>query len=78
DFWKGDARYLRLQEVTLNYNIKTRALQKIGISSLDLQLVGSNLYVWDKVKLFDPEQANKNGNAYPIPAVYTLQLYVNL
>ncbi|GHV29446.1 SusC/RagA family TonB-linked outer membrane protein [Bacteroidia bacterium] len=78
DFWKGDARYLRLQEVTLNYNYKTLALKKIGISSIDLQLVGNNLYVWDKVKVFDPEQANKSGQVYPIPAVYSLQIYINL
>jgi TonB-linked SusC/RagA family outer membrane protein len=78
DFWKGDARYLRLQEITLNYNLKNRILRGIGISSVDIQLVGNNLYVWDKVKIFDPEQAQYNGRKYPIPAVYTLQLYINL
>jgi hypothetical protein len=78
DFWKGDARYLRLQEVTVNYNLKTSALQKIGISSIDLQLVGNNVYIWDKVKVFDPEQADKNGQKYPIPSVYSLQIYINL
>ncbi|MFA7493001.1 MAG: TonB-dependent receptor [Proteiniphilum sp.] len=78
DFWKGDARYLRLQEVTLNYNLRTNSLRKIGIQSVDLQLVGSNLYTWDKVKLFDPEQARSNGRTYPIPSVYTFQLYINI
>jgi TonB-linked SusC/RagA family outer membrane protein len=78
DFWKEDARYLRLQEVTLNYNLKKDFLRKAGISSIDFQLVGANLYVWDKVKIFDPEQAHFNGRVYPIPAVYTLQLYINL
>jgi TonB-linked SusC/RagA family outer membrane protein len=78
DFWKGDARYLRLQEVTINYNLKNQALRKIGIASVDLQLVGTNLHVWDKVKTFDPEQAQFNGRVYPIPAVYTLQVYINL
>jgi TonB-linked SusC/RagA family outer membrane protein len=77
DFWKGDARYLRLQEVTVNYNFKHRALRKVGVSSVDFQLVGNNLYVWDKVKIFDPEQAHRNGNVYPIPSVYTLQLYLH-
>jgi TonB-linked SusC/RagA family outer membrane protein len=77
DFWKGDARYLRLQEVTLNYNLKNDFLKQAGISSLDLQLVGNNLYLWDKVKVFDPEQADKVGRVYPIPATYSVQLYVN-
>jgi hypothetical protein len=78
DFWMGDARYLRLQELTLNYNLKHRLLRNIGISSIDLQLVGTNLYTWDKVKTFDPEQAQFNGRVYPIPATYTLQLYIHL
>ncbi|MDR3268521.1 MAG: TonB-dependent receptor [Tannerella sp.] len=78
DFWQGDARYLRLQEVTLNYNLKHNYLQKMGVSSIDLQLVGSNLYVWDKVKLFDPEQASRNGRVYPLPSIYSLQLYIHL
>ncbi|MDR0560357.1 MAG: TonB-dependent receptor [Prevotellaceae bacterium] len=76
-WWKGDARYLRLQEVTLNYNLKNDFVKKIGLTSIDLQFVGSNLYVWDRVKLWDPEQANKNGRVYPIPSRYTLQLYLN-
>lgn len=77
DFWKGDARYLRLQEVTVNYNLRNNFLKEIGITSLDLQLVGNNLYVWDKVKIFDPEQADKVGRVYPIPAIYSFQMYVN-
>ncbi|MCK3684386.1 TonB-dependent receptor [Maribellus sp. YY47] len=78
DFWKGDSRYLRLQEVTINYSLKSDALRKLHISSIDLQFVGNNLYVWDKVKLFDPEQAYYNGNVYPIPSTYAFQMYINL
>lgn len=78
DFWKGDARYLRLQEVTINYNMKNDFLKKIKILSIDFQIVGNNLLLWDKVKLFDPEQAHKNGEVYPIPSTYALQLYINL
>jgi TonB-linked SusC/RagA family outer membrane protein len=78
DFWKGDARYLRLQEVTINYNLRRPFMQKIGLQSVDLQLVGTNLYVWDKVKLFDPEQAKYNGRAYPIPMTFSFQIYINI
>jgi hypothetical protein len=78
DFWKRDARYIKLQEVTISYNLKAKALQNLGISSIDLQLVGTNLYTWDKVKLFHPEQAWRNGVIYPTPAQYALQLYINL
>ena len=77
-FWKGDCRYLRLQEITLNYNLRHNLFRKIGVSSIDLQFVGNNLYVWDKVKLFDPEQARYNGVVYPIPTTYALQVYINM
>ncbi len=78
DFWKGNSRYIRLQEVTINYNLKGSWLRKASISSIDLQLVGNNLCVWDKEKLVDPEQAYKNGEVYPIPATYVFQMYINL
>ena len=52
-------------------------LRRVGVSSLDLQLVGNNLWVWDKVKIFDPEQARWGGRVYPIPTTYSVQLYVN-
>ncbi len=76
-FWQGDARYLRLQEITLNYRVNPSFLRRVGVSSMDLQFVGNNLYVWDNVKIFDPEQAAWNGRKYPIPSTYSLQVYVN-
>ena len=76
-WWKGDCRYLRLQEITLNYRLMNSYLSKAGVSSVDIQLTGVNLYVWDKVKLWDPEQAYLNGRAYPIPSQYSLQIYLN-
>ncbi|MDR2473206.1 MAG: TonB-dependent receptor [Tannerella sp.] len=78
DFWKSDAGYVRLKEVMISYRLKNKFFQQIGVSSLDLQLVGNNLHVWDKVKVFDPEQANRRGAVYPIPAVYSLQMYITL
>jgi len=77
-FWQGDSRYLRLQEVTLSYRVNPDFLKRVGVSSMDLQFVGNNLYIWDKVDLFDPEQAVWNGRKYPIPSTYSLQVYINL
>lgn len=77
-FWRGNSRYLRLQEVNINYNLKTSGfVKRLGIQSFDFQLVGSNLAVWSSVKDVDPEQAYKNGNVYPIPARYAFQTYIN-
>ncbi|MDR0699390.1 MAG: TonB-dependent receptor, partial [Tannerella sp.] len=57
DFWQGNKKFLRLQEITLNYNWKPEFFRKVGVSSVDLQMVGSNLYIWDSVGIYDPEQA---------------------
>lgn len=78
NFWLRDARYLKLQEVSLNYNLKSKALQNIGVSSLDFQLVGTNLCTWDNVKIFHPEQAWRNGVVYPLPLQIAFQLYIHL
>ena len=76
-FWQDDARYIRLQEITLNYRVNTDFTKRFGISSLDLQFVGNNLYIWDNIEIFDPEQAAWNGRKYPIPSTYSLQAYIN-
>jgi len=68
-----------LQEVNVNYNFATPFLNKrIGINSIDFSLVASNLFVWDQVDMWDPEQADRNGLVYPIPRRFSFQLYFNL
>lgn len=77
-FWHANSRYLRLQEINLNYHIESgKFFQKLGLKSIDAQFVISNLAVWSPMKLWDPEQAEYNGGAYPIPTSYALQLYLN-
>jgi TonB-linked SusC/RagA family outer membrane protein len=76
-FWHGNSRYLRLEEANINYMLQSAWIKKLGLKSIDLQLVGSNLLVFDKVKLWDPEQADSNGSQYPIPARFALQVYLN-
>jgi hypothetical protein len=76
-FWQDDARYIRLHEVTLSYRVSPAFLKRVGVTSMDLQFVGNNLYIWDNVKIFDPEQAAWNGRKYPIPTTYSVQAYIN-
>jgi TonB-linked SusC/RagA family outer membrane protein len=73
-FWLNDASYLRIKNVQLSYQMNQSILQKIGIKSSTLSLIGDNLYVWSAVKMFDPQQASSNGSAYPLQRVVTVQL----
>lgn len=76
-WWMGDARYLRLQEVSLNYRWSAPFMHKAGLQSIDLQLLCENLHVWDSVKIYDPEQATSCGQAYPLTGRYALQMQLN-
>ncbi|MCK3686425.1 TonB-dependent receptor [Maribellus sp. YY47] len=77
-FWKRNGSYLRLQEVSARYKLDTYSwMSRLGLQSIDLEFVANNLFTIDKVKYFDPEQATYNGGAYPIPASYTFQIYLN-
>lgn len=76
-FWLANGRYLRLKNVDISYRWKNQWFQSIGISSVTLQLVGDNLAVWDKVKLWDPAQASQNGAAYPLQRTFTFQVTVS-
>jgi hypothetical protein len=44
--------------------------------SISVSLIGENLHVWDKVGLWDPAQASKNGAVYPLQRKFTAQLYL--
>lgn len=78
NFWHANSRYLRLQEVSVNYNLQAgKILKYLGVRSLDLQFVASDLCIWSPMKLWDAEQADHNGGAYPIPQRFAFQMYVN-
>lgn len=48
-FWKGNRKYLRLDEISLNYNWNCNLLKSIGINSIDLAVVANDLHTWDSV-----------------------------
>lgn len=76
-FWLTDGSYVRLKNVELSYRLPDKWMKKSKIfESVTVSLVGENLHVWDKVKLWDPAQASDNGAVYPLQRKYTLQLFV--
>ncbi|PNW26652.1 hypothetical protein BKP44_16135 [Formosa algae] len=55
DYFVEDASYVRLQNVSLSYDFSRDVLDKIGISTLQLSLIGTNLATWNNYSGFDPE-----------------------
>ena len=76
-FWLRDASYLRLKTVELGYTFPKRWVEKLYMTNLRLSVIGDNLHVWDKVKLWDPEQASSNGAVYPLTRSYSFVLQVS-
>jgi len=73
-FWLNDGSYLRLKNVQISYQMKGKLMEKVGIKNTTFSIIGENLHVWDKVKIFDPGQASQNGAVYPMQRVFTLQM----
>lgn len=48
-------------------------IQKIKMQNLRLYVQGTNLAVWDKIKMWDPELGN-SGSKYPICGTWTVGL----
>ncbi|PUZ23773.1 TonB-linked outer membrane protein, SusC/RagA family [Chitinophaga costaii] len=77
DFYITDGSFLRIQNVTVGYNLKTSGTQ--AVQSLRIFLSGNNLYTFTKFnKGFDPEvgESGINSGAYPRPRSVSLGLNI--
>ena len=52
-----DASYIKLREATLSYSLPSDWVSRWGIDSVDLSLVGRNLFLWTNARHIDPETA---------------------
>jgi hypothetical protein len=77
DFWLRDASFIRLKNVELVYNVPTSLLGNLRISSLRVYLSGYNLFVFDHIKVQDPETSNAGGTYYPQQRVYNVGVNVS-
>ena len=80
DRYVEDGSYLRIQNVTLGYNVPTKLLSRAKISNARLFVSGQNLHTFTKYTGYDPELGAFNGGAtffnidngnYPNPRTFT-------
>lgn len=69
--WLGNGAFLRLKTIEIGYTVPSSLLKKIYMKGLRISVIGDNLHVWDKVKVWDPEQASQNGSVYPLTRSFT-------
>lgn len=72
-WWYRSGDYLRLKNVELGYQFNKRLTQRIKIQNLRLYIQGTNLAVWDSIKMWDPELGSANSGAtYPLNRTWTI------
>jgi TonB-linked SusC/RagA family outer membrane protein len=57
-----DAGFVKLREATLSYDVPNRFASRLGLSGLQVALVGRNLLMWTKNDNIDPESGFDNTN----------------
>lgn len=74
-----NAAYIRLKNLTLNYNIPTGLLNKIGISRAQVYFSGMNLWEYTKMhKPLDPESTTTLTQEYWQQRTFTLGVKISL
>ena len=70
-WWLRDGSYLRFKTLEVGYTIPKKMINKYRISNLRVYFVGMNLFLWDNLKLWDPELGSGNGMDYPPTKSFT-------
>ena len=69
-----DATYVKLREVSLGYNIPNSFLDKLGIVSARVALVGRNLLLFSDVPTIDPETFSIRNGVF-VPGYESQQIF---
>lgn len=76
-WWYRKGDYLRLKNVEFGYQFSRKLLQKTRIQNARVYVQGTNLCVWDDIKLWDPELGNANSGAkYPLNRTWMVGLEI--
>jgi len=70
-WWLRNGAYLRFKTLEIGYSIPKKIINKFRINNLRVYFVGSNLLLWDTLKLWDPELGSGNGMDYPPTKSFT-------
>jgi len=76
NFWLNNASFLRLKNIELGYTIPNHLVSKIGIKTIRVYMNAYNVFTITKVKDYDPEGSNEQGQFYPQQRIINLGLNV--
>lgn len=75
-WWLRNGSFLRLKSVELGYSLPEKFLNKIDVEKARLYISGTNLLVFSKFKLWDPEMGGR-GLGYPPQKIVNIGLNIN-
>ena len=84
--WIEDGSYLRLQNVSLGYQLPASWLGKAKIQQVRIYVAAQNLYTWSKYLNYNPEVSNYEGpltagvdyGVYPLARTFTFGINLGL
>jgi len=82
DYYLQNAAYIRLKNLTINYNLPDAWIKKVNLSKASVFVSGENLLTFtDMIGFFDPELvfiSLSGGKNYPLTKVFSVGLILNL
>jgi hypothetical protein len=72
-----DGSFLRLKTLEIGYTFPSTWLHRIGFKTARAYINGSNLFVWSKFDMWDPEMGGE-GLGYPVQRVFNMGINFNL
>lgn len=76
-FWLMNGNYLRLKNLEIGYTFPKGMLSTVGIDGLRVYVSGTNLFVLDKVDIYDPENSS-DWDAYQYPMMKSYNVGLSL
>lgn len=76
-FWLLNGNYFRCKNIELGYTLPKMWMTKIGANSCRVYVSGTNLFVFDKIGIYDPENSGDRG-AYQYPLMKSFNVGLSL
>lgn len=75
--WLYDGSFLRLADVEVGYNFPKRFVKPLSMKGLRIYFHGSNMALFSKFKMWDPELGKSRGDSYPLQRKMNVGLRVD-
>lgn len=76
--WLRNGAYLRFKTLEFGYTVPQQAVNKLRLERVRFYFIGGNLFVWDYLKIWDPELGSNDGMKYPLTKNFTVGMTITL